>query len=50
MSDQIEGGLAIAASVLVLLTAMVDPVISAGLAIAILVGFGAWRLATAKRH
>jgi hypothetical protein len=40
-----EGTLAVLASVLVLFTAMLDPAVSAGLAVVILAAGGIWKLA-----
>ena len=44
MPKDVEGTLAVLAAMLVLFTAMIDPVISAGLAAIILAASGAWKL------
>ena len=49
MTDRTEGGLAIAASLIVLFTALLEPMVSAGIAVALLVGYGAWKLLGARR-
>lgn len=49
MTDQREGGLAILASVLVLFTAMIEPTVSAGLAVLALAALGIWKVVGARR-
>jgi hypothetical protein len=49
MSDNREGMAAVMASLLVLFTAMLDPVISASVAAIILAGAGIWKLVRARR-
>jgi hypothetical protein len=44
MSDRAEGVMAIIASLLVLFSAMLDPRISAGLSVVILLGFAIYKL------
>jgi hypothetical protein len=48
MSRKTEGSLAIAASVLVLFTAMVDPRVSAAVSVLVMLAFGIWSLAVRK--
>jgi hypothetical protein len=43
MSDRLEATLSIIAAFLVLFSALLDPKVSAGLAVAFLVGFGAYK-------
>jgi hypothetical protein len=48
MTDRAEGVLAIIAALLVLFTTMLDPRISAGLSVIILVGFAIYKLAMGR--
>ena len=49
MNDDREGTLAVVASLLVLFTAMIEPVISASIAVIVLAGAGIWKLLRARR-
>ncbi len=42
MSDRVEAGLAVCAAILVLFTALLNPLVSAGLAVAVLVALGVY--------
>lgn len=48
MTDRAEGILAIVASLLVLFSTMLDPRISAGLAVVLLLGFAIYKLAVRR--
>jgi hypothetical protein len=49
MNNDTEGMLAVVASLLVLFTAMVDPIISAAIAVVILASVGIWKPGRAHR-
>jgi hypothetical protein len=49
MNEKTEGALELAAALLVLFTAMLDPIVSAGLAILFLIALSYYRFARARR-
>jgi len=50
MSDEIEGTVSILAALLVLFTAMIDPVLAAGLAVFALAALGTHQCARSRRQ
>jgi hypothetical protein len=50
MSNEIEGTISILAALLVLFTAMIDPVLAAGLAVFALVALGTHEFARSRRQ
>jgi hypothetical protein len=50
MSDEIEGTISILAALLVLFTAMIDPVLAAGLAVFALAALGTHEFARSRRR
>jgi hypothetical protein len=50
MSNEIEGTISIVAALLVLFTAMIDPVLAAGLAVFVLAALGTHEFARSRRQ